>query len=179
MNKKIVGAVGSIIIIAGGLVLIANLNQRQSSTPIDDKKETKFAQAPNFSLPDYSGETVSLTDFSGKNLVINSWASWCPFCGAELFDFAAAQQQFGDQVVIIAVNRAESLNVAKKFSDEVGASSNLVMLLDPNDSFYQSIGGFSMPETIFVNANGEIVFHKRGPMDLDEIRQRIHQSFNF
>ncbi len=74
---------------------------------------------------------------------------------------------------MIAINRAESAGVAKKYTDQQGTSNNLVFLVDSADSFYQSIGGFSMPETIFVDKNGNIVDHKRGPMDINEIRQKI------
>lgn len=135
-------------------------------------------KAPDFRLQDYNGKTVSLSDFAGKNLVINSWAVWCPFCKKELPDFVAAQKEFGKEVVIIAIDRAESLAVAKGYTDEQGTTDGLIFLLDPSDSFYQSIGGFSMPETIFVDKSGNIVDHKRGPMDLDEIRLRIKSSFN-
>lgn len=178
MNKKFFALLAAIIIIVGGGLVVASTNRHQSPTSSNKTNQSKLATAPPFSLPNFTGKTINLVDFTGKNLLINSWATWCPFCGAELFDFAVAQKEFGDRVVIIAIDRAESLETAKKFSDEVGASDNLVMLLDPDDLFYQSIGGFSMPETIFVNAQGEIVFHKRGPMDLDEIRERIKTSFN-
>ncbi|MBI5620927.1 DUF3179 domain-containing protein [Candidatus Gottesmanbacteria bacterium] len=130
-------------------------------------------KAPGFNLKDYNGNTVNLADFQGRPVVINSWAAWCPFCRKELVDFAAAQKEFGDQVVIIAIDRAESLETANKYSDELGVTNDLVFLLDPSDSFYQSIGGFSMPETIFVDKNGAIVDHKRGPMDSNEIRERV------
>jgi hypothetical protein len=50
-----------------------------------------------------------------------------------------------------------------------------VLLLDPADSFYQSIGGFSMSETVFVDKDGFIREHKRGPMDVQEMRERIQK----
>lgn len=136
---------------------------------------TSLTKAPDFHLQDYNGKTINLSDFAGKSMVINSWAAWCPFCVKELTDFAVAQKEFGDKVVIIAIDRAESLAVAKGFTDEQGTTGKLILLLDPSDSFYQSIGGFSMPETIFVDKNGNIVEHKRGPMDVNEIRQKIQK----
>lgn len=128
-------------------------------------------QAPAFSLQDYSGNTITLESLEGKHLVINSWAAWCPFCRDELPELVTIQEEFPDTVVI-AINRQETLGTAKKYSDELGVTEDLVMLLDPTDSFYRSIGGFSMPETIFVEPSGEIQFHKRGVMALDELRQR-------
>ncbi|MBI2640310.1 MAG: TlpA family protein disulfide reductase, partial [Candidatus Sungbacteria bacterium] len=129
----------------------------------------------DFALQNYDGKTVRPADFAGKPLVINSWAAWCPFCRKELVDFASAQKEFGDKVVIIAIDRAETRDIAKKYTDELGVTESMIFLLDPSDNFYQSIGGFSMPETIFVDSKGNIVFHKRGPMDLQEMRDRIQQ----
>lgn len=126
-------------------------------------------------LEDYEGKAVRLTDFRGKPLVINSWAAWCPFCKKELVDFAAAQKEFGDAVLIIAIDRAETKDTAKKYTDELGVTDALLFLIDSSDSFYKSIGGFSMPETIFVDTDGNIKIHKRGPMDLDEIRNKINE----
>ncbi len=139
--------------------------------------EIKLRLAPEFALRDYEGREVKLSDFRGKPLLVNVWASWCPFCRDELRDFAAIQKEFGDKIVIIAIDRAESLEVVKKYSDDLGVTDKLVFLLDPADSFYQSIGGFSMPETIFVNKEGLLISHKRGPMRQEEIRRRIQDVF--
>lgn len=134
--------------------------------------------APDFTLKDYAGSTVTLSQFRGRPVVVNSWAVWCPFCREELKDFAAVKREFGDRIEIIAVDRAESLETAKKFSDELGVSNELIFLLDPGDSFYQAIGGFSMPETIFVDKDGNIRIHKRGPMPLGEIREKVRSILN-
>ncbi|MBI3955700.1 TlpA family protein disulfide reductase [Candidatus Gottesmanbacteria bacterium] len=144
-----------------------------SNTTTQTESLTRADKAPDFALQDYNGKTVKLADFQGRPLVINSWAAWCPFCRKELVDFALIQKEFGDRVVIIAIDRAESLETAKKYSDELGVTNSLVFLLDPSDSFYQSIGGFSMPETIFVDKSGRLVDHKRGPMEIDEMRNRM------
>ncbi len=151
-------------IIVLGWILISKIGQNPSSN-----------KAPDFSLQDYNGKTVKLADFKGKSLVINSWASWCPFCREELPDFSTIQKELGNKVTIIAVDREESLAVAKGYTDGQGTTDKLIFLLDPSDSFYKSIGGFSMPETIFVDKNGNIADHKRGPMDVNEIRERINK----
>lgn len=165
----------SVVVLAlAGWLLISNTGQHQN---MNSGGSIKADKAPDFSLQDYNGKTISSADFAGKPLVINSWAAWCPFCRKELVDFAAAQKEFGDKVTIIAIDRAESRETAKKYSDELGVTNDLIFLLDSSDSFYQSIGGFSMPETIFVDKNGFIAGHRRGPMDADEIRTRIEKLF--
>lgn len=180
MSKYLViSTVIVVSIVLGGWVLFGQNSGKEASEVMsaDSGVEVKTSgtgeEVPDFSLEDYEGETVHLADFTGKPLVINSWAAWCPFCVKELEDFAAVQREFANEVVIVAIDRAESLAVAKKFSDEAGLTDDLVFLLDPDDSFYTAIGGFAMPETLFVTGDGEIQFHKRGPMDEAEIRQRV------
>ncbi len=175
------GIIISIVVLALGIVLIFIISspvdpgERNVSQSENDVSVAPAAlrPAPQFSLKNYNGETVSFADFSGKTLVVNSWAAWCLFCGKELVDFAAVQKELGDQVVFIAIDRAESLKVARKYTDELGVTDEMVFLLDPSDSFYRSISGFSMPETIFVDRDGMIRIHKRGPMDASEIREKV------
>lgn len=135
------------------------------------------AQIPNLSLEDANGNIINLRgDFQGKILVVNSWAGWCSFCKKELIDFASVQNMYPDDVVFIAINRAESIEKAKKFTDELNVTDQLVFLSDPEDLFYEAIGGFTMPETIFVDTKGNILIHKRGPMDVVEIRTKLMEA---
>lgn len=170
-----------VLVGAGCTVATQNIDSTSSSasqTVTSGIGSTVFKPAPEFSLKDYNGKTVSLSDFAGQPILINSWAVWCPFCKRELVEFAKAQKEFAGQINIIAIDRAESLATVKSFTDELDVTAGLIFLLDPKDSFYRSIGGFSMPETILVNGEGQIVFHKRGPMDLAEIRLRINELIN-
>lgn len=178
MKKVYISTITVVVITVIGYLAISGIRQSPNLSPVENtptstEPKSQLNKAPDFSLQDYTGKTVSFADFAGKPLVINSWAAWCPFCKQELPDFAAAQKEFGDKVTIIAIDRAESLNIAKGYTDSQGTTGKLIFLLDPSDSFYQSIGGFSMPETIFVDKDGNIVDHKRGPMDLNEIRERV------
>lgn len=143
----------------------------------DESQDTFFhienGQLIDFSAFDTQGNRVTYQDVAGKHLIINSWASWCPFCLDELPDFKTVQDEFGESITIIAINRKESIGVAERFLDKTNTSGAFITLLDPNDSFYTAINGFSMPETIFVSPTGKIEIHKRGVMPLEEIQEKI------
>lgn len=183
MNKKVVigTIVATFVVILFSTFLILKNTTRQEisskdlqpssgSSPFQEGVGT--SQLPPLTLTDYNGKQVSFSDFSGLPIVVNAWAAWCPFCTKELADFATVQDQYRDKVVFIAIDRGESLDVAKSFTDKIGVTDKMIFLLDQDDSFYKSIGGFSMPETLFVDATGRIVYHKRGPMDRNEIQER-------
>jgi thiol-disulfide isomerase/thioredoxin len=169
MNRYTIIGLG-LVVIVGAFIFVStsrNANTNESTNDFD-----VFA---SIALTDHDGNSDSLERFRGKPLVINSWAVWCPFCRQELPDFAALQKEFGEAVAVIAIDRGEPLEKAKGYTDELGITNDMVFLLDPSDAFYKAIGGFSMPETIFVNADGDIVFHKRGPMTLEEMREAVNQ----
>ena len=65
----------------------------------------------------------------------------------------------------------------KKYADALDAERHLVFVADSGDALYKEIGGFSMPETIFVDASGVIRDHVRGKMDAVEIKRRIQDAF--
>lgn len=170
-SKTIIFIVVVILVTAGaGFFLL-----QKSQSPELQEETTTPSGVLDLKLKNYNGETVSLADFKGKPLVINSWAAWCPFCRKELPDFVAIKKEFGDKITIVAIDRIEPKETAKRYSDELGVTDDLIFLLDPSDSFYRFIGGFSMPETVFVNKNGDITTHKRGPMDINEMRQKINE----
>lgn len=180
MDKKLLILLGTPIIFGLLLVVFFTLNGDPPSSGITNPSSTEtdqksFDKAPSFSLNDYNGNTVELEDYTGTPLVINVWAAWCPFCREELPDFVSVQKEFEGKIVVIAIDRGESLSTAKGYTDELGISNDLIYLLDPDDKFYRSIDGFSMPETLFVDASGNILFHKRGFMDLNEMRSRIQE----
>lgn len=135
----------------------------------------RFSQ---ITLTDYDGNTKSLGSWSGKMLVVNSWAVWCPFCVKELPDFASLQKAFPDEIAVIAIDRAESLEKVRGFTDELGISEDMIFLMDRKDDFYKTIGGFSMPETVFIDADGTVVFHKRGPMTFEEMKEQVEKLLN-
>ena len=179
--KQLVLIIGGLLVIVGiGVVILVvsggepEITEQKSTSSVN----TKLAKAPSFVFKNYEGEEVSSESFLGKPHILNSWAVWCPFCVKELRDFVKLQEEFSEDITVVAINRAESLSKAKKYTDDLGTTNSMLFLMDPGDKFYKAIGGFSMPETLFVNAEGEIVRHRRGFMDFAEMQQAVHDLFD-
>jgi thiol-disulfide isomerase/thioredoxin len=128
---------------------------------------------------DLEGNPFSFKEHKGKVIVANSWASWCPFCLNELSDFAKLSKEFStDEVVVVAINRKESNEVAKLFLMEIKDTGNIIFVQDPKDDFYKSISGFAMPETAIYNKAGNLSYQKRGHMKLPEMMTQVNQALS-
>lgn len=124
-------------------------------------------------LVDYAGKSVRFDQFtsvfSRKPLIIFFWATWCPYCNTEFASLANLTQQYGNKIEIVAVNRGESSVDAKKYTDALNLGETMVFLIDRDDALFKKLGGYAMPEMIFINSHGEEVFHKHGPISNEEI----------
>lgn len=164
-----------LILIVGGIFLLEKPSMKKEQ--LQQHEVVYDVAALNLELEDSKGNIHYLGDFVGKPLILNAWASWCPFCVTELPDFDALQNEFGDDIQIIAINRKESSKDIAQYLDTIEISSKLLFLEDPTDSFYESIQGFSMPETLFINAQGELLTHKRGFMEFEEMKHLTQELF--
>jgi len=132
----------------------------------NDLKTIESAASP---YVDLDGNTIDLETFKGKPLIVNSWASWIPFSQTELPMLIEVASQHRDALHVLAINRKEDLGVMRSFLDTFGISRSIIFLHDPSDAFYAAIGGYAMPETVFYDADGVMVQHKRGVLTREEL----------
>ncbi len=140
---------------------------------------TRSSEGAESPYRDLNGDPVELSDFNGQVRVVNSWASWCPFCVEELPDLDRLAAEYADDdVVVIAINRQESATRAERFLNSISPLEHTLILLDRSDRFYEGIGGFTMPETVFYDTAGNVVVHKRGFMELPEMREHTETALS-
>ena len=161
--------------ILAGLILVALVFSKFLFHVRGPANQTNFEKEFGMVLQDYDGHDIHLYDFRRKMLVAYTWATWCTYCGKELENLGTLKQKYGDGVQIIAVNRAEPRATAKSFTDGLSGVQNIMFLLDPTDSFFKSIDGYAMPETVFISGKGDITFHQRGPLKIEEVSQRMEE----
>ncbi len=164
-NARIVLAVLLVVVLLSVALFYVRYHPRRGSV--------SFFPEYALVLKDYAGHDVQLAQFKRETVVVHSWATWCTYCGEELTHLATLKKKYGDRITIIAPNRAESAQVAKPFTDALNTGTSIVFLIDPNDIFYKAIGGYAMPETLFINDRGEVVYRRHGPMTLDEVDAQL------
>lgn len=130
------------------------------------------SSAPDFSIAD-SGRTVTLSQFRGKPVVLNFWATWCPPCVEEIPSLVALQKQLGDKVVILAVSTDVDEDAYRKFTRQ--RMQGLLTVRDPKHVSNTLYGTFAFPETYVIDRQGVIRRKFIGAQDWDspEIRNYL------
>lgn len=128
---------------------------------------------------DLLGNPVSLEQYLGKTLVVATWASWSPFSTADLNTLSELSSEFsGEEVVFMAINRKETKEQAARFLQTLPNLTGVVMVLDPRDAFYLTVGGYAMPEVVVYNSKGEVVEHYRGVANKADIKSAVERVIN-
>lgn len=118
--------------------------------------------APDFALVDArDGETVHrLSDYRGKVVVLNWYASWCGPCKNEIPDFQEAQDALGDDVVFLLVNLQEDQSVATGFLEDLDAT--MLAVLDSEGEVAEHYRVRGMPTTYFIDREGNVAISGSG-----------------
>lgn len=128
--------------------------------------------AINFKLKDLNGKEVSLSDFKGKKVFLNFWASWCPPCKGEMPDIEKLHVETKDtDLVILAVNIGEDNSTAKSFMEK--NKYNFTVLLDSDQSIAAQYNIGAIPTSFFIDKEGNIVNSTRGGMTLEQMKNNI------
>ena len=155
-----------IVLIVVGVGIIVLLQLKDSLfNPSEKPPLGKGVSAPNFSLPDLEGKTVSLTDFKGKVVLLNIWATWCAPCVAEMPSMEKLYQELkGEDFELLAISvDEEGAEAVKPFMEKHKLS--FPVLLDTKGeikNLYQATG---VPESFIIDKNGMIVEKIIGPRD--------------
>jgi cytochrome c biogenesis protein CcmG/thiol:disulfide interchange protein DsbE len=110
--------------------------------------------APDFTVKD-SEKSVTLSQYKGKTVLLNFWATWCPPCVQEMPSMVELQKQMGDKVLVLAVSTDVDEGAYKKFT-----ATRTQGLLTVNDGAQKSnalYGTYQYPETYVIDKNGVIV----------------------
>lgn len=162
-------AVAAIVLVVGGLFAyreaLPRLNGAARLGVLDvSVRPVIGGAAPDFMLAEAgTGRPVRLSDFRGRLVILNFWATWCEPCRAEMPEFQQAYAERGDQdLVILAVNYRESNDQMAYFQKQFGLTFPLVLDRQGDVSVHYGVQGF--PATFFIDRSGIVRAQNLGPV---------------
>ncbi len=121
--------------------------------------------APDFRLVLADGSSLALSDLQGRPVLINFWATWCPPCRSEMPDIIDRYNQNADDLVVLAINTREGLDLVEPFTEQFGITMPVV--LDQTGDIMNLYEVRSMPTSYFIGRDGRIVMRWVGLMSPD------------
>ncbi len=164
-----------VLIVVVAIMLLAPRFVKNKSTNVIGADPTGQA-APQFALKDIDGKTVKLSDFRGKAVVLNFWATWCPPCKTEMPWLVDLQQQYAPEgltVVGVALDEAGADEIAKFARD---MKLNYPILIG-DDTTADAYGNVQMlPTTFYIDRDGKIVARVVGLTGKREIEDNMKEA---
>lgn len=147
----------------------------EEGTARPDEEDENGILAPDFHVYDRDGNTVHLSDFFGKPIVLNFWASWCGPCQREMPDFNDKYAELGGDVHFVMVNMTdggrETVETAAAFIDENGYG--FPVFFDVTGEAANAYGAYSLPTSFFINAEGHVVVQAVGAIDGETLQRGV------
>ena len=197
MNSKktlMIISLALVLLIGGASVLYTRLGQSHSmdqlavqqpqqeteaaaaSEPSDEENaEPEPALAPDFTVYDRDGNEVKLSDYTGKPIVLNFWASWCGPCQMEMPDFHEKYLELGQDVHFLMVNMTdgsrETVDSASAFVDK--NAYTFPVFYDTAVDAAMTYGVYSLPTTYFINSKGHAIAQATGSINAETLQRGI------
>ncbi|HAA25706.1 MAG TPA: TlpA family protein disulfide reductase [Ruminiclostridium sp.] len=151
-------------------------NDSDTATDSEDEAgQEKKLKALDFTVYDREGKGVNLSDFYGKPIIINFWATWCPYCVEEMPYFEEKYREYGEKVNFLMIDavdgNTETKEKGEKFIEEGGFTFPVYFDTDGNAVYtYQA---YSLPTSVFIDADGYIIAYQPGMLTPDMLQMGI------
>jgi thiol-disulfide isomerase/thioredoxin len=162
--------------------LVTEAATTEENQPEAEQEQTEPPRqaAPDFTVYDLEGNQHKLSDYLGKPVVLNFWASWCGPCKSEMPDFNEKFQQYGEDVQFLMVNltdgNQETVETASGFVTDQGYT--FPVFYDTQMEGAIAYGVNSVPVTYFIDAEGNLIARGMGALTADVLQKGMDMLLN-
>ena len=186
MDKKknlIMIVLAMVLLIATASALYGRLGEGMTPQQLMEE-ETKAQQesrqkAPDFTVYDAQGNPVKLSEYFGKPIVLNFWASWCGPCKMEMPDFNEKSKELEGKVQFLMINMTdgsrETVEIASAFIAEQGYT--FPVFFDTRGNAAYAYTAHALPTTYFIDAEGYAVSRATGAISADTLQKGIDMIY--
>ncbi len=157
-----------------GVIVLVLIAVSGCAAPQADE-QASVELGPEFELASLRGGMVSSTQFDGKVLLLEFWATWCTPCVAQARILEPLHRDFEQRgVEFVAVNLGEDATIVAEFVDRTPFPYQV--LLDPNDELSARIGIYALPTVIIVDQAGRVAYRQPGLSSGEALRRVLEQT---
>jgi peroxiredoxin len=128
--------------------------------------------APELTLSDLQGRSVSLADTRGQVVLVNNWATWCPPCKIEMSELQAYYQKHAaDGFLVVAIESGEPADVVENFVRAFGLT--FPVWLDPEGDALYAFGNYDLPSSYVIDRDGNVRMSWTGGIDEQTLEQYV------
>jgi len=164
-KRKVIIAGLLVIVFAGGFLIGQNLFAEENEI---EEGLQPGQLAPDFTLMNLDGEEVSLSDYRDKYVLINFWTTWCPNCLAELPHLEDLQNNYPDDVKVLAVNFGEDQATINEFMTDM-EFEDFMVLLDEDQAVGREYLVRGVPTNMFIDQDGTVIDRVVGYMEYEDL----------
>ena len=152
------------------------LTRPRQHGPVTLVGDVRGVQAPDFELTSLDGKRVKLSDYRGKAVLLNFWATWCSPCKVEMPWFVDLQKKYGNDglvVVGIAMDDTETDKIAQ-FASEMGVNYPVLLGTDKVSEQYGNVE--YLPTSFYIDRQGRIVGKGTGLLGRGEVEENVQKA---
>jgi len=170
--------IGAVVLVVGIIVFATIYNNGGGQANISGATQVQDRdKAPDFSLKELNGETITLSQYRGeKPVILDFFATWCPNCQRDMPKLSKWYEKYSSQVEVIGINLQESEGKVKSFIDSRGISFPIV--LDPGSKTASAYGVRYTNLHVLIDKDGNIVREIPGDIKESDIKALAEDSAN-
>jgi peroxiredoxin len=138
------------------------------------RAQTVGSPAPDFTIKTLAGDTVVLSRYRGRPVMVNFWASWCTPCRSEMHDFATAYESHTtERLAVLAINMTdqERMKDVRRFANDLHIP--FPILLDEKGKLRERYALLGIPTSVFIDTLGVVRMVHRGPISSDALQHGL------